>query len=118
VLALCDAFLAVSAARNPAYRADLQPATSRAEAGPDRQFAIGPLAGAFTFRPKTYRELTSEERAAVWRDPALPAFLRAARIPPAAAAGRPGSREHPLRVSLEPAEMLLARPAAVALPGL
>ena len=116
VLAQCDAFLAAAAARTSAYRADLRPAEAGAGTGPGRRFAVGPLAGGFTYRPKTYRELTDPERAAVWRDPDWAAFLQAGRNEPPAGASTRASRAHPFRVTIHPAEMLRSRPGSIALP--
>jgi len=118
VLTQCDAFLAAAATSTPAYRADILPAAPGAEAAPGRRFALGPLAGGFTYRPKTYRELTAAERTAVWRDPAWAAFLRAGRNEPAAGIANAASREHPYRVEIRPAEMLRSRPGSIALPPL
>jgi len=112
---LLDAFLAEAAVQTSAYRTDLRPATGPADAGPGRQFAAGPLAGPFTYRPKSYRELSPEERAAIWRDSALAEFLRRRQAASAPAQG--GSRpDQPVRIELTAAELLLARPGSVALP--
>jgi hypothetical protein len=110
-LALCDAFLTASAARTPAYRTEIQPAADRANIGAGRFFSVGPLAGAFTYRPKTYGELTPGERAAVWADPGLPAFLR-----DIWKNSQSSTRDRPIRVAIRAAEMLRPRPGSIALP--
>jgi hypothetical protein len=114
--ALIDAFLADAAVQTSAYRTDLRPAADPADAGPGRRFAEGPLAGPFTYRPKTYRELSPEERAEIWRDSALAAFLRRSRTA-FVGAGSGGGRDRPIRIELPAAEMLLARPGSIALPA-
>jgi hypothetical protein len=114
--ALIDAFLADAAVQTSAYRTDLQPAAGPTDAGPGRRFAVGPLAGPFTYRAKTYRELSPQERAEVWRDSAFAAFLRRSRTD-FVRAGSGGGRDRPIRIELTAAEMLLARPGSIALPN-
>jgi hypothetical protein len=114
---LFDAYLASAAARVSDYRADLQPAATPADAGPGRFFAVGPLAGPFTYRAKSYSELTAAQRTALWRDAGFPEYLRRVRPPLALGLQPPASRERPIRIVLAPAEMLLPRAGSIALPN-
>jgi hypothetical protein len=61
-------FLAESAATTPAYRADLQRATDPSRVPDGRLSGFSSLIGSFTYRPKTYAELTQAERVELLRD--------------------------------------------------
>jgi len=61
-------FLSESAASTPAYRADLQRNADPAHVPDGRLSGFSPLIGPFTYRPKTYAELTPPERVELLRD--------------------------------------------------
>lgn len=107
-LALLNAYLAQEALTSPEYRADLQPGKGSAEIPAGRFPGCGPFLGPFTYRPKTYGELSPAARAVLLREPKLRAFLVRKRGDPAPQGER---------FSIEPEEMLSARPLAVALPN-
>lgn len=116
-LGLFDAWLAQTAAETPAYRADLRAGGDPDAIPPGREFGRSALLGPFTYRPKTYGELTRSERAAVLADPKFRAFLITMRrqcdgengADPAAP--RPASPRDPMEISLTPVEMLHPGPA-------
>ena len=95
-LRLLDTYLAREALATPEYRADPQPGGDPARLPPNRLFASGPLLGPFTYRPKTYAELSLPQRAELLRTSRFRAFI--ARIPVA------------------PEDMLSPRPLLVTLP--
>ncbi len=101
---LLDAYLALAAAAAPAYRTNLRPAASadpEAAPPPDgRHFGRSPVLGPFTYRSRTYAELSREERIALWRDPGLRAFLA-------------GLRVRAARFSVPPSELLRPGPLVV-----
>lgn len=73
--AIFDAYLARAALTTPQYRADVA-LTHPGESIPtDRIAARSSLIGRFSYRAKTYRDLSLEERAALLREPDLRAFL-------------------------------------------
>jgi hypothetical protein len=74
-LALFDAFLAKEAASNPEYRAGLRPAGDPKGLPAGWYTGRGPILGPFTYRPRTYRELSRAQREAVLRSPRFRAFL-------------------------------------------
>jgi hypothetical protein len=78
-LAVFDAWLAQAAANNIIYRTDFQTGGDPAAIGPGRAFGRSALLGGFTYRPKTYRDLTRSERAAMLADPKFRTFLIAVR---------------------------------------
>jgi len=117
--ALLDAYLAQAALEVPAYRADLQAGGGPGRIPPGRLSGVAPLLGPFTYRSRTFGELTRAQRTALLLDPKWRAFLivtteqkhRAgpASIPPS----------HPPQIgrfSVAPAEMLKPGPLLVALP--
>ena len=77
-LTALDAYLAQAALTTPAYRADLQ-AGAPGKTPPGRLSGVAPFLGPFTYRPKTFGELTAPERAALLRDPPFRAFVIATR---------------------------------------
>jgi len=105
-LTLFNAYLAQAAVKTIAYRADLQPGGDARKIPSGRLFGVSPLLGPFTYRPKTYGELTPAERAALIHDPKFRAFLIAAR--------QPGDLQ---KITLPPDEMLRSRPAVITLPA-
>ena len=114
-LALFDAFLAEAARAEPAYRADPKPGVLPVPAPPGRLQAESPLAGPFTYRPKTFAELDRRERAELLRDPRFHAFLIEARRKadggiPALPAER---RDHRVRAVVSPSPEEMLRPGAV-----
>jgi hypothetical protein len=121
-LGLFDAWLAQAAAETPAYRADLRAGGDPDAIPPGRGFGRSALLGPFTYRPKTYGELTRSERAAVLADPKFRAFLIAMRrqcdgengVEPVAP--RPANRPDPMQISPTPVEMLHPGPAWWVLP--
>lgn len=73
--AIFDAYLARAALTTPQYRADVA-LTHPGESIPtDRIAARSSLIGRFSYRAKTYRELSPEERATLLREPDLRTFL-------------------------------------------
>ena len=103
-LTLFNAYLARAAATTIEYRADLQPGGDPRRMAPGRLFGISPLLGPFTYRPKTYGELTPAERGALIHNPKFRSFLIATRQPGA-----------PLKITLPAEEMLRSRPAVITL---
>jgi hypothetical protein len=102
-LDLLDAYLWEAAATTPAYRADLRAGAGPSDAADGRRAGVSPVLGPFTYRPRTFPELSASERSGVLADPALGNFLRKRR----AAA---------LRLAIPPAEMLRPGPLVVAVP--
>ena len=78
-LAVFDAYLTHAAPTVSHYRTDLRPTGNSADKSPGRLQAPGPLIGAFTYRSKTYAELSRDERSELLRDPRFRAFLLALR---------------------------------------
>jgi len=121
-LVLFDAYLARAALERLAYRADLQPGGDPRTVPPGRLLGSSPTLGPFTYRPKTYDELTRAERAALMRDPKLRSFLIATREqfdrgtsasgPVSPAAARPRIE----RIAIPPEEMLRSQPMFITLP--
>jgi hypothetical protein len=135
-LTLFDAYLAQAAVSQPIYRADLRPAGDAGHVPIGRLLGRGPMLGPFTYRPKTYEELSRPERAAMLHDPKFHAFLVAAREEADAGGddvqttgdgvpilGRKrlipltGPRAALECFSVSPAEMLQHRPFVIVLPG-
>ncbi len=79
-LVVFDAYLAQAARTAPQYRTDLRTSGNSTSKSSDRQLAHGALIGAFTYRPKTYAELSRDERVELLRDPKFRAFLLALRM--------------------------------------
>ncbi len=73
--AIFDAYLARAALTTSHYRADVALLRPNESLPIDRIAAHSPLIGHFSYRPKTYRELSPEERTALLREPELRAFL-------------------------------------------
>jgi hypothetical protein len=122
-LMLFDAYLARAALERIAYRTDLQPGGNPRTVPPGRLLGSSPTLGPFTYRPKTYDELTRAERAALMRDPKLHSFLIATREqfdrgtsasgPASPAAARPRIE----RIAIPPEEMLRSQPMFITLPA-
>jgi hypothetical protein len=70
-----DAFLAASAPANPTYRTDIRRSADPEHVTGGRMSAVSPLIGPFTYRPKTYAELTRSERIEMLRDGRFHDFL-------------------------------------------
>jgi len=121
-LMLFDAYLARAALERPAYRTDLQPGGEPRTIPPGRLLGSSPTLGPFTYRPRTYDELTRAERAVMMRDPKLRSFLIATReqIDRGAAASEktPARAPRPRieRIAISPEEMLRSRPMLITLP--
>jgi hypothetical protein len=118
---LFDSYLAQAALINPAFRTDLKADGNPAQVPPGRLLGESPLLGSFTYRPKTFDELTRGERAGLLRDPGFRAFLMATCTQagradsPVIAAERAG--QPPVATfSVEPDEMLRSRAVRVVLP--
>lgn len=73
--AIFDAYLARAALTTSHYRADIALVHPNESLPIDRLAAHSPLIGRISYRPKTYRELSHEERTALLREPELRAFL-------------------------------------------
>ena len=136
-LTLFDAYLAEAALTEVSYRADLRPCSDATHVPLGRLLGRGPMIGPFTYRPKTYDELSRPERAAMLHDPKFHAFLIAAReqadlgaddiqtgkdtVPIAGGKSlMPGNstpRSMLERFSISPTEMLQRRPILVVLRG-
>lgn len=126
-VAIFDAYLAHAARTTPEYRTELRMGDSTETATHGRMLARGPITGAFTFRPKTYNELSRAERAEMLRDPKFRAFLLALRTKadrtPADIAAHPSvqlpkvssSRSTLERFEISPEEMLKRSPMFVVL---
>jgi hypothetical protein len=122
-LGVIDGFLEKAAAFNPAYRADLRPGGDPNRLPSGRLLARGAWLGPFTYRAKTYRELTAAERAGLLGDPRFREFLAAAAgAPPASPAAAAISAAAEMAAAemaaaeIPPAEMLKPGPFVIALP--
>jgi hypothetical protein len=121
-LGLIDAWLAHAAGSSASFRADLRPGGDPANLPPGRFLCRSPFLGAFTYRPKTYRELSPAERRSVLCDPRFRAFLVSVReasdrddggkVPDRRAAARSGPED----IRVPPEEMLRPGPLWVFLP--
>jgi len=103
---LCDAYLAQASVTTLAYRTDLQRGGDPRRVPAGRRLGVSPTLGPFTYRPRSYRELTAAEQAALLRDPRFQLFAAAIR-----------ARIVPWKITLPAAEMLLPRPAFITLPA-
>ena len=74
-LTTLNRFLADSAPTTPAYRMDLRRSTDPEPAPHGRLSGFSPLIGPFSYRAKTYAELTQLERAELLRDGRFHAYL-------------------------------------------
>jgi len=135
-LTLFDAYLAEAARTVPLYRTDLRAGGDPQHIPLGRFFGQGSMIGPFTYRPKTYDELTREERAELIRDPKFHAFLIASREQTDDPRGEdtpvaggtplhrgarhstptPVTRPAVEKFSISPGEMLQRRPLFVVLP--
>jgi hypothetical protein len=74
-LAVLNAFLATFAKETPAWKTDIT-LTSDPHHIPDgRQLGYSAMVGYYTFLPKTWDELTDDEKNAVYQDPRLKSFI-------------------------------------------
>jgi hypothetical protein len=121
-LGLLDAWLAREAVHSAAYRADPRPGGDAASLPPGRLLGHSPFLGAFTYRPKTYRELPSLERAALLGDPGLRAYLVSIREacdraePSVAPPRHPAAPRDLATVPVKPDEMLRSNAILIFLP--
>ena len=76
---LLDAWIAGRALADPAFRTDVRIGGDQAPGENGRMQAESRLLGPFTYRPRTYGELTPLERGALLRDGRFRGFLAAAR---------------------------------------
>ena len=74
-LQIFDAFLAAAAPADPDYRTDIRRSGEPSHPSEGRLTGVSPLVGPFTYRPKTYAELTRSERIELLRDGRLHDFL-------------------------------------------
>jgi hypothetical protein len=74
-LGLADAFLAAQAQNSAEYRADVRATMDDAPIPPGRIAGHSSLLGAFTYRPRTYLELSARARAEILSDPKFRIFL-------------------------------------------
>jgi hypothetical protein len=90
-LDVLDAYLLQTARIDPSYRTDLRLPDDPKGRADGRLTAQSAFLGPFTYRAKTYAELTPDERVRVLQDPQWHAFLlkRAATPPPLPPAGPP-----------------------------
>jgi len=114
-LGVLNAYLIQAARSDPAYRAEIETG-GPAPPSPGRFSGFSSWLGPFSYRPKTYGDLTPAARATLWRDPAFHAFLAAAPPPRPmeGSGGRPFAP--PARVrqfSVTPEEMLGAQAVQV-----
>ena len=121
-LGLVNAFLAAQAPNSAEYRADLRATPDDAPIPPGRIAGHSPLLGAFTYRPRTYRELPARERAEILSDPKFRLFLVSVRQSvdgPSFRAGLPG-RPVPSpdlgTIDLAPDEVLRTGPVWILVP--
>ena len=116
-LTLFDAYLAQSARTVTAYRADIRMGDDPKGRGPERLVGESAYLGRFTYRPKTYAELSRPERALLVHDPQFHAFLLGRAPPPSPGAARPpadGSAAD-FHCAISPAEMLRSHPVVIEL---
>lgn len=74
-LELLDAFIAAQAVDNADYRTDLRPGGEPGKVPQGRRLSTGPVLGPFTYRPRTYSELSPALREALLADPRLRSFI-------------------------------------------
>jgi hypothetical protein len=117
-LPLFDAYLAQSARTVTAYRTAIRIGEDPKTLAVGRVVGESAYLGSFTYRPKTYAELSQAERALLVHDPQFRDFL-AGRLPPASPLprARDGASPPPgdFRCTIDPEEMLRTRPFIVVL---
>jgi hypothetical protein len=86
-LRILNAWLAQASVGETAYRADLRIEGKPGDCGPGRLPGLSVLLGRFSYRPRTYGELTPMERRELLGSAGFRGFLQAAR---ACADGSPG----------------------------
>lgn len=126
LLPLLNAFIASIAKSHPELKADIALLQHGEAIAPGRQLGKSAAMGDYTFRPKTWTELTPGERAALLKHPSLKAFIvsvRNAAIYPAISAANKDAANVPgwyptegalpsaieLRAAISPDEMLRSR---------
>ena len=116
-LTLFDAYLAQAARTAPAYRADIRKGDDPKGGGPERLVGESAYLGSFTYRPKTYAELSRPERALLVHDPQFHAFLLGRHPPPSSIAARPAALESAadFHCTISPEEMLRSQPLLIEL---
>lgn len=77
--AVFNEFIAVVAPTVKAYRTDIQLGADPERVAPGRMLGKSPIVGFFTYRPKVYDELSTDQRVNLRRDPRFRAFLVATR---------------------------------------
>ncbi len=114
-LAILDAFLRQTARIDPTYRADLRLPAEPGAGGDGRLAGQSAFLGPFTYRAKTYADLSPAERIRVLQDPQFHAFLlrRTTALPPPAGIG-PAATYH---CSITPEDMLRPGVLQIVLPS-
>ena len=74
-----DAFLATYAKEEVAWKKDIHLNETPGQLAPGRQLGQSAVVGYYSFIPKTWEDLTGEEKTAVIKDPRLKAFLISSR---------------------------------------
>ena len=118
-LPLFNAYLAQAARTVTAYRTDLRIGDEPKGPEPGRLAGESAYLGSFTYRPKTYAELSPAERAVLVHDPQFHAFLVALRRPNPPPANPKADRAGPnadFHCAISPEEMLRNRPFVIVLP--
>ena len=120
-LGLMDAWLALAAAHSASYRTDIRRGGDPSDVPPGRLFFRSPFLGAFTCRPKTYRELTPAERVGVLADPGFRAYLISVREASDREGGpslprSPGASTGQDAIDMSPEEALRPQPLRIYLP--
>jgi hypothetical protein len=121
-LALIDAWLALAAVHTASFRTDLQVGGDPAMLPSGRLFCRSQFLGGFTYRPKTYAELTPSERVMALCDPGFRWFVLSAREAadqggcPGGSRLKPGETPAAANVSVPPNELLRPGPFWIFLP--
>ena len=74
-----DAFLATYAKEEVAWKKDIRLNETPGQIAPGRQLGQSAVVGYYSFIPKTWEDLTEEEKVTVIKDPRLKAFLISSR---------------------------------------
>ena len=129
--AVLNAFLASIAKDHPEYKADIRLWQAGDPVAPGFQVGQSAALGSYTFRPKTWGELSDAEKTGVLANPRLKSFivsLRNARLYPAVSAANPDDADRPpgwfpvegapearpeYRVKISPEEMVRNRPVVI-----
>jgi hypothetical protein len=70
-----NSFIATFAKDNPMWKTDIVAITDPSNVAPGRQLGYSAVLGYYTFLPKTWEQLTEEERKDVYNDPRLKPFI-------------------------------------------